>query len=335
MQSKGRLGGRLPLTGRSPVRLAATILALLTINASGESLYKAEQGTFDVKVADNIVVTDPVQQREVSFRVLYPDGDGPFPVVAFSSGGFCAARTYDGITAHWVSHGYVVIEPTHMDSPDNAKPFDRSNMDMLMPTRLRDVSFALDALDDIGQQANIASRIAPEGRAVAGHSFGAGIASMKAGVKVKPEFQGPWGEPYDERFQALIVLSAPGDGPELGENPYSNLRLPLMATGGTADVGRGYDPSMSPAEFRRITYQQSPAGDKYSVILTDANHFLGGLLCKREDSGEPDPGAITIVGAMTTAFLDAYIKEDPAAREFLLTADMAAITNGRLDYRHR
>ena len=38
---------------------------------------------------------------------------------------------------------------------------------------------------------------------------------------------------------------------------------------------------------------------------------------------------------MTTVFLDAYLKEDPGAMEFLLNADIAAVTGGRVDYRHR
>ena len=42
-----------------------------------------------------------------------------------------------------------------------------------------------------------------------------------------------------------------------------------------------------------------------------------------------------IVRAMTTAFLDAYVKGDPDALAFLKEADVAALTGGAADYRIR
>jgi hypothetical protein len=44
---------------------------------------------------------------------------------------------------------------------------------------------------------------------------------------------------------------------------------------------------------------------------------------------------VAIIRALTTAFLDAYIKDEPAAKEYLLTADISAQTRGRVDYRYR
>jgi hypothetical protein len=38
---------------------------------------------------------------------------------------------------------------------------------------------------------------------------------------------------------------------------------------------------------------------------------------------------------MTTAFLDAYLKDDTAAQAFLRNADVAALTAGRADYRQK
>ncbi len=206
---------------------------------------------------------------------------------------------------------------------------------MLLPSRLRDTSFALDVLAEISDKARIQSIVREQDRAIAGHSFGAGIASMKAGVALKEEYRGPWGDAYDGRFDAVVLLSAPGGGEELADEPYRGLVKPLMATGGTADVGRGYTGDVPPGDFRRILYRAAPPGDKYSVIIEDADHYLGGLLCNPERGGDPDPGAVAIVGAMTTAFFDAYLKGDPAARRFLDTADVAALTEGRVDYRRR
>ncbi len=266
---------------------------------------------------------------------MYPAGDGPFPVIVFSSGGFCPSQNYDRITGHWVSHGYVVVEPNHRDSPNNATPPTEADWPLLMPARVRDASLALDVLEDLSRQAAIDGRLDGQRLAIGGHSFGAVIALLKTGLYLQDEYVDRWGAPYDERFDVAVVLSAPGTSAELAENAFEGLRRPLIATGGTRDVGRIDPGGLSPGDWRRQAYLLSPPGDKYSVILEGADHYLGGLICNPERGGEADPGAVAIVRAMTTAFLDAYLKEEPAAREFLRTADVASLTQGRADYRRR
>ncbi len=57
-------------------------LAMLAVAASsGESLYKIEPGPYDVRIVDELTLNDAVQGRDVTLRVLYPDGAGPFPLV--------------------------------------------------------------------------------------------------------------------------------------------------------------------------------------------------------------------------------------------------------------
>jgi hypothetical protein len=122
---------------------------------------------------------------------------------------------------------------------------------------------------------------------------------------------------------------------QMTDNAFDGLSKPLIATGGTNDVGR-VDPGEYPrAEWRTVAYQLAPPGDKYSIIVQDADHYLGGLICNPERGGEPDPEGVAIVRAMTTAFLDAYIKDDAAALEFLNSADVSDRTNGRALYQYR
>ena len=312
-------------------------LAVLAAGASSsETLYKVEPGPYDVRIVDELTLTDAVQGRDVTLRLLYPDGAGPFPLVVYSTGAFCWPQMYDRVTTHWVSHGYVVITPNHLDSPNNAEPPRPDQFSDLLPSRLRDVSFVVDELDEISEQAKIAGKIDQERIAIGGHSFGAVISMMKTGLYLKDEYKGSWGEPYDARFQAAVLMSAPGPGMEqMTDNAYDGLSKPLIATGGTNDVGR-IDPGDYPrAEWRTVAYQLAPPGDKYSVIVQDADHYLGGLICNPERGGEPDPEGVAIVRAMTTAFLDAYIKDDEVALEFLNTADVSERTDGRALYQYR
>ncbi len=313
--------------------IGAAILAAAA--SSNENLYKIEPGPYDVRIVDELTLNDAVQGRDVTLRVLYPDGAGPFPLVVYSTGAFCWPQMYDRVTTHWVSHGYVVITPNHLDSPNNAELRPDQLVDLL-PSRLRDVSFVVDELDEISEKANIAGKIDAERIAIGGHSFGAVISMMKTGLYLKDEYKGSWGEPYDARFQAAVLMSAPGPGMEqMTENAYDGLRKPLIATGGTNDVGRVDPGEYARAEWRTVAYQLAPPGDKYSVIVQDADHYLGGLICNPERGGEPDPEAVAIVRAMTTAFLDAYIKDDAAALEFLNSADVSERTDGRALYQYR
>jgi hypothetical protein len=63
-------------------------------------------------------------------------------------------------------------------------------------------------------------------------------------------------------------------------------------------------------------YELAPPGDKYLAVLTDADHYLGGLA--RPDQS-PVPAQKDAVVQLTLAFLDAYLLGDAAARSWLLS----------------
>lgn len=311
------------------------ISLLLISGCSKKSIYKFDPGPFAIEVADRVRIPDPIQQRDVTFRVLHPAGDGPFPVVVFSTGGFCPSQMYERIANHWVSHGYVFIAPNHIDSPNNPRSLGPAEMAVIVPSRTRDVSLALDALDEIARQAGLIGKMQPNRVAIAGHSFGSGIAMMKIGMHTTAEERGAWGDAYDARFRAAILLSPPGDSDETSPDVFAGLRKPFFATGGTRDVGRIDPGDMAPGEWRRRAWLLAPPGDKYSAIVDGADHYLGGLICNPERGGEPDPEAVAVIRALTTVFLDAYIKDEPDALAFLLTGDVSDRTQGRVDYRYR
>jgi hypothetical protein len=309
-----------------------------TAACSVEPLYKVDAGPFAVRIIERLSLTDTVQGRDVDLRILHPGNDkaGPFPLVVFSTGMFCYPQMYDRITAHWVSHGYVVVQPNHLDSPNNAVKMELSDNDIVLPSRARDVSFVLDVAGQISERAGLPGMIDPQRSAVAGHSFGAVISMIKTGLYLKDRYKGPWGETYDARFQAAVLLSGVGPGMEqMADNAFDGLRRPLMASGGTKDVGRVKIGDRTPAEWRMQPYLLAPPGDKYSVITEGTDHYMGGLICNEKLGGDPDHEAVATVRAMTTAFLDAYIKKDAAALDYLHTVDVEQRTQGRAHYQYR
>jgi len=309
--------------------LVPFLFTAIVVSACSDHLYKIDTGPYSTSIVESTTLHDTVQDRDVMLRVLYPDGAGDFPLVVFSPGMFCFPQMYDQVTSHWASHGYIVVVVNHLDSPNlgKIKPEDLSK---LLSSRIRDMSFVLDALDDI--EAGIDLKVDRQRIAVAGHSFGGMISMIKSGLYLKADAYIYAGETADDRFTAAVVMSGVGQMKQMEGNAFDRLTGPLMATGGTLDTGKVGDGVEHSWEWRMSGFTRSPPGGKYSVALKNADHYLGGLICRDNRGGEADPEGVAIDRAMTTAFLDAYLKEDEQAKAFLKTADIAALTDGRAMY---
>ncbi|MDH3510856.1 MAG: hypothetical protein OER85_08345 [Gammaproteobacteria bacterium] len=301
----------------------------IATSACTARLYKIDAGPYATKIVESTTLRDAVQERDVSLRVLYPESAGIFPLVVFSPGMFCFPQMYDRITSHWASHGYIVVVLNHLDSPNLGK-IKPEYLAKLLSSRIRDMSFVLDAVDDI--EASIDLQIDRQRTAVAGHSFGGMITMIKSGLYLQADQYIYPGETADRRFTAAVVMSGVGQMKQMRDDAFDGLSGPLMATGGTLDTGNVGDGVEHPWEWRMTGFTMSPPGDKYSVALENADHYLGGLICRDNRGGEADPEGVAIDRAMTTAFLDAYLKEEMSAKAFLQTADIAALTNGRAMY---
>lgn len=314
--------------------LAGIFIAAGCARAGYDRLYSVEPGPYAVGRVESFILYDPVQDRDVTLRVIYPDAKGAFPLVVFSSGMFCYPQMYDRVTAHWASHGYIVVLPNHLDSPNMGK-IKPEYLAKLLSSRVRDMSFVLDNLDDVEAGLELPAKADRDRTAVAGHSFGGMISMIKSGLILKQgEYIYP-GPPADARFTAALVMSGVGQMQPMADNAFDGLTGPLMSSGGTLDLGNVGTGEVFPWEWRMSGYTLAPPGDKYFVGLQDADHYLGGLICRENRGGEADPEGVAINRALSTAFLDAYIKDDADARMFLQTADVVALTGGRVRYERK
>ena len=151
----------------------------------------------------------------------------------------------------------------------------------------------------------------------------------------KSDAQGSLGPTYEDRFQVAVLFSGVGYGmKEFADNAFDGMRKPFIASGGSNDVGRVNPGGMEGREWRKQPYLLSPDIDKYAVITEGSDHYLGGLICNAERGGEPDYEALAIVRTTSVIFLDAYLKDDAKAMQYLATADIASLTQGQASYQY-
>jgi hypothetical protein len=197
------------------------------------------------------------------------------------------------------------------------------------------MSFALDALPEIESAAGKVGSIDTQRILAAGHSFGALTALIKTGLDLKAGQYQFAGSTADQRFCASINMSGVGPLPPLADNAFAHVAGPLLVTGGTLDEGNVGAGPIFPWEWRMSAYTHGSTGDKYSLVLDNADHYFGGLIARNDRGGDADHEGIAILAAVTAAFMDAYVLNQSAARNWLQTADLNSLTNSRATLEHK
>lgn len=308
------------------VALVATSPAL----AGVIDVYKSQRGEFDVNVASPVLLDRPDRLAPLSVRVTWPAGEGPFPLVVFSQGALCPKNMYAAVTDHWTSHGYVTIAPLHLDSESNGFGFrDLGGVDLVME-RIKDMTYVLDVLDDIESSApGLPGKIDRERIAASGHSFGGQIALAMTGLDMLDAKTNDPIAVADDRYDVAVVLSGVGPLPNIAEGAFSRYQGPVYSSGGTKDLGATGGPTVYPWPWRMAAYFDTPPGDTYGVVLDEGDHYYGGLICRESAGGAPDFEGLSIIRGTSTAFLDAYLKDDEMGKNFLSNADLKEMTNNR------
>jgi predicted dienelactone hydrolase len=288
-------------------------------------------GPFPVKVANPLSFPMPAQKKNLLVRVTYPDpstsSDGRnFPVILFSHGALSSKDLYTRVADHWASHGFVTIQPTHLDSESLGVKAGPTDSMALLASRIDDMKFLLDHLDDVAAQSPaLSGRLAPDKIAVGGHSLGVVVALAMAGLQIKrPE--GGTIDASDRRVRALMSYNGVGPMPFLADD-WSTVKVPVFAASGTNDPGLTGDGVIRPWRWRMGAYDLTAGAQRYGASIAYGDHYYGGLICREGAGGKPDPEGLAIVDGLSTAFLDAVLWNNHPARLLLENADIAALTN--------
>ncbi|MCE5229427.1 hypothetical protein LLG95_07505 [bacterium] len=278
-------------------------------------------GPFGVETAE-YTWRDSTRLRNVPVKIYMPRGKGPFPVIIFSHGLGSSKDGYEYLGRHWASHGYVSVHPTHYGSDASiVKPGERPFESMARAAddpqsainRPKDVSFVIDELTSMTlHETPLRNRLALDKIGVAGHSFGAYTVLAVAGQT----FIGPLGRAFtlgDRRVKAAVAMSTPANR-RASEKAYESIRIPCLHITGTRDES---PIGTSTAADRRIPFDNMFVADNYLLILNGGDHMIFSGRRFAPELRKRDERFHELILASSTAFWDAYLRDDEMARSWL------------------
>ncbi|PAD88189.1 chlorophyllase [Niallia circulans] len=281
-----------------------------------------------------IVLSAPGRGEDLQVRVSAPTVGSELPIVVLSHGFGLSHDGYAPLVDFWSAHGFVVIQPTHLDSRMLNLPPDDPRTPLIWRFRVEDMKLILDQLDIIiSSVPGLSKRIDRERIAVAGHSWGGQTASMLLGAQVLDAHGEPGEDMSDSRIKAGVLLSTTGKGGDdlspfaVQHFPFMNpsfeeMKTPTLVIAGDHDQSqlssRGPDWFTDPYFF-------SP-GSKSLLTLFGAEHTLGGITGYNvTETTDENPEHVALIQWLTWAYLRNVLDLDnsswPAVRTALEESD--------------
>ncbi len=285
----------------------------------------------------------PVSGRMVNIemRISAPIDGEQLPVILLSHGHGQSNHlsSLNGnlpLMDYWASKGFVVIQPTHLDSKTLNLGPEIPGYPLFCRSRVEDMKAILDQIDYIeNSNSHIKGRIDRERIAIAGLSLGGFTASLLLGANIVNTDDGEITDLSDSRIKAGVLLSAPGNGKDLNEFAathypflagidFKKMNTPTLVVWGDADVPSHQ--SIRGADWHADPYYLSN-GPKSLLTLYGSGHLLGGISgYDAAETTDESPERVAIVQQLTTAYLysvlypgDLSWKE--ASRKFMETGN--------------
>ncbi|WP_229752660.1 alpha/beta hydrolase family protein [Paenibacillus physcomitrellae] len=254
----------------------------------------------------------PGRGEDLQVRITAPAAGQDLPVLIFSHGYGWSLDGYAPLADFWAAHGFVVIQPTHLDSRSLNLPPEDHRTPHIWRIRVEDIRQILDQLELVeASLPGLSGRLDRTCIAVAGHSWGGQTASMLLGARVLDASGKPGEDWSDPRIKAGVLLATTGLGgadltPFAAEhfpfmNPsFADMTTPALIVAGDQDQSllstRGPDWFTDP-------YVMSP-GSKSLLTLFGAEHSLGGIAGYNvTETTDENPERVALIQQMTLAYL--------------------------------
>ncbi|HIG34718.1 MAG TPA: hypothetical protein EYQ10_00770 [Gammaproteobacteria bacterium] len=311
--------------------LFSTLIAASLISVgNAQTFYDGVIGPLSITKDGRATLAVPVENREMSLRIVYPDQGGPYPIIVFSHGTFSSSDKYNLVVEFWAERGYVVILPNHLDANYGIIPSKTEDMIRIIHTRISDMSFILDNLDAIeGQNPGLKGKLNRNQIIAAGHSIGTQVVLVNTGQRIRNPTNNYVTESSEDRFMAAVMLSDPGKMSMMPDDTWKGGSAPTFLSTGSEDYGLMGD-GRREAEYQNeiLTLPDESTGDKYLLLIERGDHYFGGLIHRDVDKA-PDYDGLAIFNAASLAFMDAHTRDAESAWAFLKPNILSSATDGR------
>jgi len=311
--------------------LFSTLIAASLISVgNAQTFYDGVIGPLSITKDGRATLAVPVENREMSLRIVYPDQGGPYPIIVFSHGTFSSSDKYNLVVEFWAERGYVVILPNHLDANYGIIPSRTEDMIRIIHTRISDMSFILDNLDAIeGQNPGLKGKLNRNQIIAAGHSIGTQVVLVNTGQRIRNPTNNYVTESSEDRFMAAVMLSDPGKMSMMPDDTWKGGSAPTFLSTGSEDYGLMGD-GRREAEYQNeiLTLPDESTGDKYLLLIERGDHYFGGLIHRDVDKA-PDYDGLAIFNAASLAFMDAHTRDAESAWAFLKPNILSSATDGR------
>ncbi|HEY0935693.1 MAG TPA: chlorophyllase [Trebonia sp.] len=255
----------------------------------------------------------PSTDREIDLqvKVTAPLDGGDLPVIVFSHGNAWSMDGYEPLVDRWAAAGFVVVQPTHLDSRRHGIGFDDPRFATIWRVRIADLHAVVDCLGEVfAHVSGLAERVDHDRIAVVGHSWGAQTAGTLLGARVL-DAEGNPGEVFSHpAVKAGALIAATGAGDAL--TPFAIKYLPFARpdfstmTTPTLVIAGGKDQSAISTrgpEWFTDAYHLSPA-PKQLLTITEGEHLFGGISGEAaHDTTDEDPTRVVLVANAVSAYL--------------------------------
>jgi dienelactone hydrolase len=307
----------MPDARRTLPTVLSALLALLAAGAAPPRPAVAAEpaAAAPIVTVNPVVLAGAAGGKDLLLRVTAPRDGRRLPIVLFSHGAQYSKDDYLPLAEFWAANGYVVIQPSHIESLSLGLPRDDARIRDAWRTRVLDMRLALDRLDEIERQAPVLrGRLDRRRVLAAGHSFGGHTTAALVGAAMPDE----GADLTDPRVLAGVMLAPPGAAPGFRNVQWKADARPVLSIVGMEDVIPGFnDDWRAHADY----YDRSRAG-QCMAALAGVKHYLGGTLgTNRTEEKTPNPEAMAQVRRLSLAFLDAHAgrgdRWEPLRRELL------------------
>jgi predicted dienelactone hydrolase len=301
-----------------PARLTALLLLVFA-----PAVARAYDPLTPLSAVESSEFTFRTDRHDVPARIYRPsDAAAPLPVILFSHGLGGSRHTATYLGRHWAARGYAVIFLQHPGSDSSVwegkflpvawLALKRAASVENYIARAADVSGLLDILANPPPGAPALRGLDLQRVGMSGHSFGARTTQALGGEAL------PGGRSLaDPRIRAALPMSPSPAARMSPAESFGAIKIPWFLMTGTRDGSPKGLASTTPEE-RREVFRALPANGKaFELVLDGAHHHAFTDSAARIGKEPRNPAHHRTILATSTAFWDAFLRRDNAARRWL------------------